>query len=62
MLYGYLWSFGGASIFTGMLIALGHLALYPMLSNTKAIKQIWVKSRADRLKNTVLSATSSATA
>jgi hypothetical protein len=62
MLYGYLWSFVGASIFTGMLIALGHLALYPMLANTKAIKQIWVKSRADRLKNTVVPATSSATA
>jgi hypothetical protein len=62
MLYGYLWSFGGASIFTGMLIAAGQLALYPMLSSTKAIKQIWIKSRADRLKNAVLSATSSAAA
>lgn len=49
-LYGYLWAYGGASIFTGVLIALGQLQLYKMLANSRSIKQIWVKSRADRVK------------
>ena len=60
MFWGYVWSFGGASVFTGMLIALGQMALYPMLANTKAIKQIWVKSRPDRLKGIVTAPGSSA--
>lgn len=56
IVYGYLWSYGGASIFTGMLIALGQMQLFKILSDSKAIKQIWVKSRAERVKAGLISA------
>ncbi|MEJ0096474.1 MAG: hypothetical protein WDN46_24605 [Methylocella sp.] len=59
MTLGYIWAFGGASLLTGVLIALIQLAIYPMLSGTKAIKQIWVKSRADRLRGAMPSTTAS---
>ncbi len=39
-----------------MLIALGQLQLFKVLSNSRAIKQIWVKSRAERVKAGMISA------
>lgn len=50
-LLGYLWAYGGASIFTGFLIALGQTQLYKGLAKSKAIRQIWVASRETRLKH-----------
>jgi hypothetical protein len=50
MLYGYLWAFGGASLLTGVLIALGQLPLTALMEKSAALKQVWVKTRADRLK------------
>jgi hypothetical protein len=54
MLLGYLWAYGGASLLTGALIALAQLQLYKFLADSRAIKQIWVPSRAARVRGSAL--------
>lgn len=49
-LLGYLWAYGGASLLTGALIALGQRQLYKGLEKNKAIRQIWVTRRDNRLR------------
>ncbi len=60
MLYGYLWAYGGASLLTGALIAIGQIQLYKLLSGSRAIKQIWMPTRAARGGATSLGAEPSA--
>ncbi|CAB1127775.1 membrane protein of unknown function [Candidatus Hydrogenisulfobacillus filiaventi] len=44
-LLGYLWAYGGASLVTGSLIALGQIRLYSSLARARAIRPIWVENR-----------------
>lgn len=48
-LLGYLWAYGGASLLTGSLISFGQMQLYKGLERNKAIRQIWVTQRDNRL-------------
>lgn len=49
LLLGYLWAYVGASLLTGILIALAQTQIYKALNRTRAIRQIWVSDRENRI-------------